>query len=79
MYLQKYIGSNAQVWQENAFVSSGPAQKEKISYCQDCLKVGILSALKHRIYLDENGKITNPGPDSSKFLQCWTCGLVVGV
>jgi hypothetical protein len=43
------------------------------------LKVKILSPLKHRIYLDENGSITNPGPDSNKWKQCWTCGLVVGV
>ena len=53
--------------------------KEKISYCEDCLKVKILSPLKHRIYLDEDGKITNPGPDANKWKQCWTCGLVVGV
>ena len=34
--------------------------KDKVSYCEDCLKVKILSPLRHRIYLDENGKITNP-------------------
>ena len=64
---------------ENAFISCHLADKEKVSYCQDCEKVKILSPLKHRIYLDENGKITNPGPDSNKWRQCWTCGLVVGV
>jgi len=53
--------------------------KEKVSYCQDCLNVKILSPLKHRIYLDENGKITNPAADANKWRQCWTCGLVVGV
>ena len=63
---------------ENAVVSFGP-DKERISYCEDCLKVKILSPLRHRIYLDENGKITNPGPDSNKWKQCWTCGLIVGV
>jgi hypothetical protein len=40
----------------NAVILSGSGQKEKISYCEDCLKVKILSPLKHRIYLDENGK-----------------------
>ena len=50
-----------------------------MSYCEDCLKVKILSPLKNRIYLDENGKITNPGPDANKWKQCWTCGLIVGV
>ena len=39
----------------------------------------VLSPLRHRIYLDENGKITNPGPDANKWRQCWTCGLIVGV
>ena len=43
------------------------------------LKVKILSPLRHRIYLDEDGKITNPGPDSNKWRQCWTCGAIVGV
>ncbi len=63
----------------NAVVFSGH-DKEKISYCQDCLNVKILSPLKHRIYLDENGKITNnPAPDADKWRQCWTCGLIVGV
>ena len=52
--------------------------KKKISYCQDCEKVGILSPLKNRIYLDDKGKIiTNPPPDSDKWLQCWKCGLIV--
>jgi hypothetical protein len=63
----------------NAVVLSGPSDKERISYCQDCEKVKILSPLKHRIYLDENGKITNPGPDANKWRQCWTCGVIVGV
>src|SRR4029079_9240810 len=63
----------------NVYVSSLSGQKEKISYCEDCLKVKILSPLKHRIYLDENGKITNPAPDANKWEQCWTCGLIVPV
>jgi hypothetical protein len=62
----------------NAVILSGH-DKEKVSYCEDCLKVKILSPLRNRIYLDENGNITNPGPDSNKWRQCWTCGLVVGV
>lgn len=53
--------------------------KEKISYCEECAKVKVLSVLKHRIYLDDDGKMTNPGPDANKWKQCWTCGLVVGV
>ena len=63
---------------ENAVVYSGH-DKEKVSYCQDCLKVKILSPLNHRIYLDENGKTTDPAPDANKWKQCWTCGAVVGV
>jgi hypothetical protein len=64
---------------DNAVILSGSGQKDKVSYCQDCLKVKILSPLRNRIYLDENGKITNPGPDSNKWKQCWTCGVIVGV
>jgi hypothetical protein len=52
---------------------------EKVSYCQKCLDVKLLSPLKHRIYLDENGNITNPPPDSKNWRQCWQCGLIVGV
>lgn len=61
-----------------AVVFSGQ-DKEKVSYCQDCLEVKILSPLKHRIYLDEDGNITNPGPDADKWRQCWQCGVIVGV
>ena len=66
---------------ENAVILSGSSstKKDKISCCQDCLKVTILSALRNRIYLDEDGNITNPGPDANKWKQCWTCGLIVGV
>ena len=64
---------------DNTVIFSGSGHKEKISYCEDCLKVKILSPLRHRIYLDENGKITNPGPDADKWKQCWTCGVIVGV
>ena len=63
----------------NAVVFSGAKDKDKVSYCEDYLKVKVLSALKYRIYLDENGKITNPRPDSDKWKQCWTCGIIVGV
>ena len=64
---------------DNAVILSGSGQKDKISYCDDCLKVKILSPLRHRIYLDEDGKITNPQSDANKWRQCWTCGLIVGV
>jgi len=64
---------------ENAVVLSGSKDKEKVSYCPDCEKVKVLSPLRNRIYLDEDGKITNPAPDANKFRQCWTCGLIVGV
>ena len=59
--------------------TGGP--KERVSYCQDCLKVNVQSPLKDRIYLDENGKIdTNPPPpDSKNWRQCWTCSTIVGV
>jgi hypothetical protein len=64
---------------ENAVILSGSGQKDKISYCQDCEKVKILSPLRNRIYLDDDGKITNPAADADKWRQCWTCGLIVGV
>ena len=64
---------------DNAVIFSGGHDKDKVSYCQDCLNVKILSPLRNRIYLDENGKITNPAPDANKWKQCWTCGLIVGV
>jgi hypothetical protein len=65
---------------ENAVIfSRGQENKDKVAYCQDCLKVKILSPLKHRIYLDDNGKIANPAPDADKWKQCWQCGLIVGV
>ncbi len=54
--------------------------KDRISYCQNCLDLNILSPLKHRIYLDDNGNINpNPPPDSKDWKQCWTCGDIVGV
>jgi hypothetical protein len=40
--------------------------KDKVSYCQDCLKVKILSPLRNRIYLDDDGKIANPAADADK-------------
>ena len=64
---------------DNAVVLSAGPDREKVSYCQDCLNVKIVSPLRNRIYLDENGKITNPGPDSNKWKQCWACGLIIGV
>jgi hypothetical protein len=64
---------------ENTVIFSGSQDKENVSYCQDCLKVKILPPLRNRIYLDEDGKITNPAPDANKWKQCWTCGLIVGV
>jgi hypothetical protein len=64
---------------DNAVILSGRPDKEKISYCQDCEKVKILSPLRNRIYLDENGKIANPAADADKWKQCWTCGVIVGV
>ena len=54
-------------------------KKEKVSYCQDCWKVNIFSPLRNRIYLDDDGKITNPGPDADKWRQWWICGVIVGV
>ena len=55
------MGTMRRSGRDNAVIFSGSGHdKEKISYCEDCLKVKILSPLRHRIYLDENGKITNP-------------------
>ena len=74
------MGTIRRSGRDNVLISgSGSGHKEKISYCEDCLKVKVLSPLRHRIYLDENGKITNPGPDADKWRQCWTCGVIVGV
>ena len=64
---------------DNAVIFSRAPDKEKISYCPDCMNVKIISELRHRIYLDEDGKVTSPGPDSNKWKQCWTCGVIVGV
>ena len=65
---------------ENAVIfSSSGHDKEKVSYCDDCLKVKILSPLRNRLYLDENGNITSPAPDSKSWKQCWTCGLIVPI
>jgi hypothetical protein len=63
----------------NAVILSGSSGKDKVSYCEDCLKVKVLSPLRNRIYLDDDGKIANPAADANKWRQCWTCGLIVGV
>ena len=63
----------------NAVIFSRGQEKDKVSYCQDCLKVKILSPLRNRVYLDDDGKIANPAPDADKWRQCWTCGAIVGV
>ena len=63
----------------NAVIFSRGQDKDKVSYCEDCLKVKVLSPLRNRIYLDDDGKITNPAPDADKWRQCWQCGLIVGV
>ena len=64
---------------DNAVIFSRAPDKEKVSYCIECEKVKILSPLRHRIYLDEDGKPVAPGPDAAKWRQCWTCGVIVGV
>ena len=50
--------------------------KEKMAYCQDCLNVKIVSPLRNRIYLDDKGKITTPGPDAevAAMLDMWPYG-----
>ena len=48
---------------DNTVIFSSRTKKEKVSYCEECSKVNVLSVLRHRIYLDENGKIMNPAPD----------------
>ena len=55
-------------------------EKEKDSWCQRCLNAaGVFSPLKNRIYLDENGKPTKPGPDPEAWVQCWRCGNIIPV
>ncbi len=61
------------------YIGNDARQVRQRCHILRCAKVKILSPLKHRIYLDKNGKITNPGPDSNKWKQCWTCGIIVGV
>src|SRR5262245_45760167 len=53
--------------------------KEKISWCVNCAKVGINSQLKARLYLDDNDKVSKPAADSKNWRQCWTCGEIVPV
>ena len=72
------MGTIRRSGRDNAVIFSGH-DKEKVSYCEECAKVHVLSVLRHRIYLDDNGKITNPAADANKWKQCWTCGLIVGV
>jgi hypothetical protein len=63
-------------------VSFGPAggvDKEKVSWCPSCAKVGVNSQLKPRIYLDGKGNIKPPAADSKSWRQCWTCGEIVPV
>jgi hypothetical protein len=63
-----------------AAITSSGTDKEKISYCQKCFDLKILSMLKHRIYLDNKGNIDpNPPPDSKNWKQCWTCFDIVPV
>jgi hypothetical protein len=71
---------NSDGYSSVATVFNDKVKKDKISYCQKCLEFNVLSALKHRIYLDEKGKINpNPPPDSKNWKQCWTCGDIVGI
>ena len=73
------MGTIRRSGRDNVLISGSGHDKEKVSYCEDCLKVKVLSPLRHRIYLDEDGKITNPAPDADKWKQCWTCWLIVAV
>ena len=73
------MGTIRRSGRDNVLISGSGRDKERVAYCEECEKVKVLSPLKHRIYLDDEGKITNPAADSNRFLQCWQCGLVVGV
>ncbi len=75
--IESTLGTIRRSGRDNVLISASGSKKEKVSYCVDCEKVKVLSPLRHRIYLDEDGKITNPGPDADKWRQCWTCGVVV--
>lgn len=61
------------------FGSGSDSKKDSRSWCPSCAKVGINSPLKHRIYLDEQGKITSPQSDAKNWRQCWQCSLIVPV
>ena len=50
--------------------------EEELTFCSTCATAGIISKLKHRLYLDGNGKRLPEPPYSDNWLQCWTCGLM---
>ncbi len=57
--------------------SDGEGGEDK-AYCENCLKVGMLSRLKNRLYLDDQGKSSVvPPPDADEWLQCWKCGDII--
>ena len=61
-------------------IDDGQEEDQNISYCVNCYKVGVLTKLKGRVYLDMSGKLlVNPPPDAEDWLQCWTCGYIIAV
>ena len=54
-------------------IDDGQEEESDILYCENCYKVGVLTKLKGRVYLDMSGKLlVNPPPDAEDWLQCCT-------
>jgi hypothetical protein len=53
--------------------------EDELIFCEQCQKNGTLSKLKERIYLDANGKLQPPPPNSDNWLQCWKCNVVLPI
>ena len=52
--------------------------EEPNPFCPRCEKIGIMSRLKQRLYLDDKGKLLVPQPpDADNFLQCWKCSIIL--
>ena len=55
-------------------------EREDISYCENCYRVGVLNKLRLRVYLDMSDKLlVNPPPDAEDWLQRWTCAYIIAV
>jgi len=53
-----------------------------LRYCQSCLRVGIKSELKRRLYRVKDSKLIReavPATDADRFRQCYRCGDIVPI